>query len=99
MRRTLLLCCLLAASAAAPLWAVEQTITPLTNDVGQDVRPIGGDDGQTVRAVDPGAEQSIDTPEPPGPVAKAASTAGKVVLGVAGGALALGFMVASLLFF
>jgi hypothetical protein len=96
--RTLLLCCLLAGAVVVPVGAEDQTILPLASDTAQDVRPVGGDSGQDVRALD-GADQRIDTPEPPTPAGKVASAAGKVVLGVTAAVVSLGFMVASLLFF
>jgi hypothetical protein len=87
---------LLAASSRA----VEQTIEPLDPGVEQRVQVIGGgNETEQVRMVETQAVETVEPHVPPSPAAKAASTAGKVVLGVTGAAIALGAMAASLLFF
>lgn len=83
-----------------PSGAVEQTIEPLNPGVEQRVEIIGGggDTQEQVRTVDAQDVETVVPHEPPSPAVKAASTAGKVVLGVVGAGVALGAMVASLLF-
>jgi hypothetical protein len=91
---------LLGPAATVPSWATsEQTVVPIQTDTQQHVEVIGQDSSEHVDAVDPGRTQTVDAPEPPSAAAKAASTAGKVVLGVVGAAVGIGFMIASLLFF
>lgn len=85
--------------AAAPVRGVEQRIVPLTPSEEQRVVPIGDPDAVAqVDALDPAASQDVAPAVPPSAAAKAASTAGKVVLSVAAAGLALGAMAASLLF-
>ena len=79
-----------------PGGAVEQTITPLTPPVEQRVQQLG-DNEQQVRSVDAQNVETVVPHEPPSPAVKAASTAGKVVLGVVGAGIAVGSMVASLM--
>jgi hypothetical protein len=88
-----------AALCVAPSGAVEQTIQPLDPGVEQRVQIIGGDGStEQVRAVDTQRIETVEPHTPPSPAVKAASTAGKVVLGVTGAAIAVGAMAASLLF-
>jgi hypothetical protein len=83
---------------ATPGAAVEQNIVALTPPDEQRIEVITpADDQQGVDAVDDAATQTVAAHEPPSPSAKAASTAGKFVLGVASAGLALGVMAASLL--
>jgi hypothetical protein len=85
--------------AGAVAWATtEQTIEPLTPPVEQRVQPLGPGTDQRVEQLGGAEEQQIGPHVPPSPAQKAASNAGKVVLGIAGTALALGAMAASLLF-
>ena len=88
---------LLGVPASPPVRATEQTVVPLSPGTEQDVRPIGGDT-QRVEPVEQVASQTVDAPEPPTPTAKAASTAGKVVLSVMAAVVSVGVMAASLLF-
>jgi hypothetical protein len=85
---------------AGPVRGVEQRITPLNPSEEQRIEHLGHpDDVAGVDAVPiAGADQAIAPAEPPSPAVKAASTAGKVVLGVTAAGLALGAMAASLLF-
>jgi hypothetical protein len=102
VRTSSLLTVLLAGAtlAVAPARATEQTITVLTPPHEQRVEAVGGtEDLQRVDAVAEGQLQPVAAQEAPSPAAKAASTAGKVVLGVSAAAVAVGFTVASLLFF
>jgi hypothetical protein len=87
--------------AVVPSRAVEETIEPLNpTGVEQRVDVIGGGDREeNVRGVDEQTVEDVSAAEPPGPVAKTASTVGKVVLGVTGAGIAIGVMIASLLFF
>lgn len=76
----------------------EQTITPLTPPVEQRIVPIGGG-GQRIAAIPPADDtQRIDVPQPPTPSQKAASTAGKFVVGVAAAGISVAAMAATLLF-
>lgn len=80
--------------------AVEQKIEVLTPPHEQRVETLGGtDDLQQVQALDDSRTQIVGPHEPPTPAVKAASTAGKIVLGVAAAAVAVGATLASLLFF
>lgn len=101
MRASFLLTVLLAGATlvVAPARAVEQTIEVLTPPHEQRVEAVGGtEDLQHVAAVDETEAQRVAASEPPSPSAKAASTAGKIVLGVTAAAVAVGATVASLLF-
>jgi hypothetical protein len=87
------------ALAAAPVRGTEQRIVPLNPPEEQRVERIGGaDDVAHVESVDGAADQDVAPAIPPSQTAKAASTAGKVVLSVAAAGLALGAMAASLMF-
>lgn len=98
VRHSILLACLLVAGIAGAVAGGEQTIEQLAPAQEQRVEAIGqADDLARVDPVDPAAGQDVVPNEPPGPIQKAASTAGKVVLSVASAALALGVMAASLL--
>jgi len=84
--------------AATPVRGIEQRIVPLNPPEEQRVERLGHpDDVAQVNAVDITADQAIAPAIPPSPAAKAASTAGKVVLSVAAAGVALGAMAASLL--
>jgi hypothetical protein len=97
---TLIAAGLWIALAALPSRAVEQTVEPLDPGVEQRIQIIGGGtETEQVRMVETQAVETVEPHVPPSPAAKAASTAGKVVLGVTGAAIALGAMAASLLFF
>jgi len=82
----------------APVGAVEQTIVPLTRPGSeQTIQHLGQDESaQHVETVAE-ADQVVGPQVPPSPAAKAASTAGKAVLGVFAAVLALGMTAASLL--
>jgi hypothetical protein len=81
----------------APVAANEQAVEILTPPAEQRIHALdAGGQVQRVEVVG-GGEQSVAAHEPPSPSAKAASRAGKFVLGVASAALALGAMAASLL--
>jgi hypothetical protein len=91
---------LLGPAATVPSWATsEQTVVPIQTDTQQHVEVIGQDSSEHVDAVEPGRAQTVDVAEPPSPAAKAASTAGKVVLGLVGAGVGIGAMLATLLFF
>ena len=98
--RALPLALLLAGLVATAVLAAEQRVEPLAPPIEQRVEAVGaGDHESDVQAVEIIGEQDIGAQEPPSGPQKAASTAGKVVLGVAAAGISLGFMVASLLFF
>lgn len=102
VRASLLLTVLLAGATlvVAPARATEQTIEVLTPPHEQRVEAVGGtQDLQGVVAVAEGQPQAVAAQEAPSPAAKAASTAGKIVVGISAAAVAVGFTVASLLFF
>ena len=85
-------------SGAAPGAAVEQNIVALTPPDEQRIEVITpAADQQGVEQIDGSHTQTIAAHEPPSPTTKAASTAGKFLLGVASAGLALGVMAASLL--
>ena len=97
--RSIILAVLLTAAIARSEPVVEQTIEPLTPAQEQRVEAIGsGDDLARVDPVDADTAQDIVSQEPPNPAQKAASTVAKVLLSVASAAIAVGAMVASLLF-
>ena len=85
--------------AVAPSGAVEQTIEPLNpTGVEQRIETMGGDQQvEAVRGLDDQTAEGVTAAEPPGPVAKAASTAGKVALGITGLGISIGVMVGTLL--
>jgi hypothetical protein len=78
--------------------AVEQTVEAIVPPGEQQVEPIAPRQDQAVDGVQRTGEQAVAPLEPPSPAAKAASTAGKVVTGVAAAAVSLGAMAAMLLF-
>ncbi len=86
--------------AVAPSRAVEQTIEPLNpTGIEERVDPIGGGEQvEAVRGLDHQTVEGVAPAEPPSPAVKVASTAGKVVLGITGAGIAIGSMIASLLF-
>ena len=101
VRTSLLLAVSLAAAtiAASPVRADEQRIEQLTPPAEQRVEVLGGtEDQQRVDALDDTKAQEVAAHEPPSAGAKAASTAGKFVLGVTAAVVAVGVTVASLLF-
>lgn len=85
--------------AVAPSRAVEQTIEPLNpTGVEQRIETMGGDQQvEAVRGFDDQTAEGVTPAAPPGPVAKVASTAGKVALGITGAGIAIGVMVGTLL--
>ena len=102
MRASLILIVLLAGATVLVSTArgVEQNIEVLTPPVEQRVVALGGtEDLQQVQAIDAAEAQRIASQDPPSPAAKAASVAGKVVLGVVAAGVAVGATVASLLLF
>jgi hypothetical protein len=76
----------------------EQRIDTLDPNVEQRVEQLGDGQDQHVEVVEPTQQQDIGPQVPPSPAAKAASKAGKFILGVTAAALAVGVMVAELLF-
>ena len=86
-----------------PSRAHEQVVEPLNPAEEQRIEVISGgeafDDGsgQRVHPVGGEVEQTVGEHIPPTPSEKAASKAGKFVMGVASAGLALGVMAASLL--
>ena len=85
--------------AAGSVRGDEQRIQQLNPAVEQRVEPVGNPDGLAgVQGVEVIADQNVAPAVPPSPAAKAASTAGKVVLSVAAAGVALGAMAASLMF-
>lgn len=83
---------------AAPTRASEQAIQDLAPAVEQRIEVISaGEDDQRVEIVSGAPEQTVGEHVPPTPSEKAASTAGKFMLGVASAGVALGVMAASLL--
>jgi hypothetical protein len=97
MRRLALSLGMLVVTVAG---AAEQDIVPITPPAAQRVEVLGtGDEVQAVQAIDGAEVQSVLHHEPPSAAGRAASTAGKVVAGVAAAALSLGVMAASLLLF
>jgi hypothetical protein len=102
VRASLVLVLLLVAGAILRpglVVAIEQSVVPLEPSAEQRVEGVRADVGQRVDAVDPSDPQSVDETEPRGGVAKVASTVGQVALGIVGAGVAIGAMVASLLFF
>jgi hypothetical protein len=100
MRASLVLALVVAGALAGASRgaAEEQTIQALTPPDEQRIEVISApDDSQYVEPVDGSGTQTIAAHEPPSPTAKAASTAGKFLLGVASAGVALGVMAASLL--
>jgi len=78
--------------------ATEQAIVPLTPPGEQQVAPIGpAASGQVVQGVAPSQEQGIGPVEPPTENEKAASTAGKVTIGVLAAVVSMAAMAAQLL--
>src|SRR5262249_40115484 len=78
---------------------VEQTITPITPPVEQRIERLGGDGGQRVDALASADDaQRVDVPGPPTATQKAASTAGKFVVGVAAAGISVAAMAATLMF-
>lgn len=103
MRRTLALVVLVAGLAAvAPSGAdviTEQTVTPIVPDEQQQVVAITPPQEQQVEAVVVSGTQVVGPNVAPTEADRAASTAGKIALGVASAALSLGATAAMLLFF
>ena len=100
VRLSLALALLLAVAVfrAAPVTAVEQAIQPLAPPVEQQIEILTTtDDQQRVEVVGEQGEQVVGEHVPPTPTEKAASQAGKFMLGVASAGVALGVMAASLL--
>lgn len=100
MRPSLAVALLVAAVVfqATPRCGAEQVIEPLSPPDEQRIEIIsGGDETQRVEAVAGSPEQTVGAHLPPSPSQKAASKAGKFMLGVASAGVALGVMAASLL--
>jgi hypothetical protein len=102
MRRTLALVVLVAGLAiVVPSGAdviLEQTVTAITPSQEQTVVAIGAPQEQQVQAVVMDGTQIVGPNVPPTEADRAASAAGKVVLGVASAALSLGATAAMLMF-
>lgn len=100
MRRSLALALVFAAAVfqALPVDAVDQAIEPLAAPEEQKIEILGtSDDQQRVEIIGGTREQDVGEHVPPTPSEKAASNAGKFMLGVASAGVALGVMAASLL--
>jgi len=99
--RSIVLGVILAAALAGSAVRAEQTIEILTPPEEQHIEVLSpGDDagpGVDAVAIDAGRVQDVGVQEPPSPTAKAASTAGKVVLSVASAVVSLAAMAATLL--
>jgi|SRR5262249_336982 len=79
-------------------FSTEQTVEPIVPRGEQVVQPVASSREQVVERMGTGTdEQQVGVQEPPSAVAKAASTAGKVVTGVAAAGVSLGAMAAMLL--
>lgn len=92
-----------AAIAAAAALAVSaalatQPVEPMAPGGEQQIEVLRPGVAQSVDAVAPQPEQQVGVPEPVSPGKRAASTAGKVVLGVAAAGVAIGAAILSLLF-
>ncbi len=77
--------------------ATEQAIVPLTPAQEQQVVPIGPAGGQVVQGATASQEQAIGPKDPPSESEKAASTAGKVTIGVLAAVVSMAAMAAQLL--
>jgi hypothetical protein len=98
VRHSILLVCLVAGALVGTVPAAEQTIEQLAPAQEERVEAIGqADDVARVDPMDPAGQEDVAPNEAPGPIQKAATTVGKVVLGVVSAAVAVGVMVASLL--
>ena len=75
----------------------QQPIEPIRPQVEQEIEILRPGRDQTVSDVDVQGEQELGVPEKTSRGARAASTVGKVVLGVVAAGVALGAMAASLL--
>lgn len=80
-----------------PGWSAEQTVERIVPTGEQEIQAITPRAEQRVDGVAAVGEQQIAPQEQPTPAAKAASTAGMIVTGVAAAAVALGATAAMLL--
>jgi len=78
-------------------FSTEQTVEPIVPRGEQVVRPLASSGEQVVERMGTTEEQQVGVQEPPSAAAKAASTAAKVVTGVAAAGVSLGAMAAMLL--
>jgi len=90
--------------AVSPLWATEQTVTPLNPQVEQRVEAVGPSAAaapsgvQRVEGVAPGADQGVGPVVPPTPGEKAAEKTGKVAVGFMAVVLSIAAMAAQIMF-
>ena len=103
VRGALVVMLLATGLAARPLWAVEQTVTPLNPTVEQRVEPIGHaavapSQAQRVEAVASGGDQAVGPVVPPTPGEKAAERTGKVAVGFMAVVLSIAAMAAQIMF-
>jgi hypothetical protein len=82
-----------------PALAAEQAVTPIDASGEQHVAGVARDDAQGVDGVAPAADQGVGPVVPPGPAARAGNAVAKVFIGVGAAALAVGAMLATLVFF
>ncbi len=87
----------LVAALGVSVAPAEQPVEPMNPHVEQQVEIIRPNVAQSVHEVDVPAGQDVRVPEPVSPAKRAASTAGKVVLGVAAAGVAVGAAILSLL--
>ena len=78
-------------------FSTEQTVEPIVPRGEQVVQPLASPGEQVVERMGTTEEQQVGIQEPPSTAAKVASTAGKVVTGVAAAGVSLGAMAAMLL--
>lgn len=88
------------ATIVAASWVpAEQPVEPLRPEAEQQVEILHPRLPQTVQEIQLQPDQEVTAPEPVSPARRAASTVGKVVLGIVAAGVALGAAAASLLFF
>jgi hypothetical protein len=88
----------LVAVLSATVLAGSQPVEPMNPEAEQQVEILRPGVAQSVDEVARQPEQQIGVPEPVSSTKRAASTAGKVVLGVAAAGVAVGAAILSLLF-
>ena len=98
VRGALVVMLLATGLAAPPLWAAEQTVTPLNPQVEQRVEAVGPADAQRVEGVAPGADQGVGPVVVPTPGEKAAEKTGKVAVGFMAVVLSIAAMAAQIMF-
>lgn len=87
----------LAIPVACGAGPAAQPVDPLRAEGTQQIEVLRPETTQEVEAVVLQPDQDVRVPEPVSPARRAASTAGKVVLGIAAAGIAVGAALASLL--